>query len=151
MTDGTTRRYNYGEASPGFQRWRRRFANCSGWWARKAWGLSCSTRPCSKLQAKKTAVAFDLAQLLAWIDQYNEVLPHRALGYRSPREFIATTCQLFNGGQQQRHINSYCCMVQLNQMPLATAKDLGPNNLHPQQNSIIRNRLVSEKAGSSGV
>jgi putative transposase len=28
-------------------------------------------------------------QLSAWIDHYNEVHPHKALGYRSPREFIA--------------------------------------------------------------
>lgn len=27
-------------------------------------------------------------QLPAWIARYNEVHPHRALGYRSPREFI---------------------------------------------------------------
>jgi putative transposase len=32
-----------------------------------------------------------IAQLPAWLDHYNEVLPHRALGYRSPCEFIATT------------------------------------------------------------
>lgn len=32
-----------------------------------------------------------IAQLPAWIEHYNEVHPHRALGYRSPREFIATT------------------------------------------------------------
>lgn len=24
-----------------------------------------------------------------WFDHYNELHPHRALGYRSPREFIA--------------------------------------------------------------
>jgi len=28
-------------------------------------------------------------QLPAWITHYNEVHPHKALGYRSPREFIA--------------------------------------------------------------
>jgi transposase InsO family protein len=28
-------------------------------------------------------------QLSAWINHYNEVHPHKALGYRSPREFIA--------------------------------------------------------------
>jgi transposase InsO family protein len=28
-------------------------------------------------------------QLSAWITHYNEVHPHQALGYRSPREFIA--------------------------------------------------------------
>ena len=28
-------------------------------------------------------------QLPAWIAHYNEVHPHKALGYRSPREFIA--------------------------------------------------------------
>jgi transposase InsO family protein len=29
-----------------------------------------------------------LRQLPSWIAHYNEVLPHKALGYRSPREFI---------------------------------------------------------------
>src|SRR3954466_6934988 len=28
--------------------------------------------------------------LPSWMTHYNEVHPHRALGYRSPREFIAT-------------------------------------------------------------
>lgn len=32
-----------------------------------------------------------IAQLPAWLAHYNEVHPHRALGYRSPREFIAIT------------------------------------------------------------
>ena len=31
-----------------------------------------------------------IAQLTAWLDYYNEVHQHRALGYRSPREFITT-------------------------------------------------------------
>jgi transposase InsO family protein len=31
-----------------------------------------------------------LCQLPSWIAHYNEVHPHKALGYRSPREFIAT-------------------------------------------------------------
>jgi len=31
-----------------------------------------------------------LRQLSSWIAHYNEVHPHKALGYRSPREFIAT-------------------------------------------------------------
>jgi transposase InsO family protein len=30
-----------------------------------------------------------MRHLSAWIDHYNEVHPHKALGYRSPREFIA--------------------------------------------------------------
>jgi putative transposase len=30
-----------------------------------------------------------LRQLPAWLAHYNEVHPHKALGYRSPREFIA--------------------------------------------------------------
>jgi putative transposase len=30
-----------------------------------------------------------MRQLSSWINHYNEVHPHRALGYRSPREFIA--------------------------------------------------------------
>ena len=30
-------------------------------------------------------------QLPAWIAHYHEVHPHKALGYRSPREFIALT------------------------------------------------------------
>jgi putative transposase len=29
-----------------------------------------------------------LRQLPVWLAHYNEVHPHRALGYRSPREFI---------------------------------------------------------------
>ena len=29
-----------------------------------------------------------LRQLPLWIAHYNEVHPHKALGYRSPREFI---------------------------------------------------------------
>ncbi len=31
-----------------------------------------------------------LRQLPSWIAHYNEVHPHKALGYRSRREFIAT-------------------------------------------------------------
>ena len=31
-----------------------------------------------------------LRQLPSWLAHYNEVHPHKALGYRSPREFIAT-------------------------------------------------------------
>ena len=30
-----------------------------------------------------------MRQLSSWFDHYNEVHPHKALGYRSPREFIA--------------------------------------------------------------
>jgi putative transposase len=30
-----------------------------------------------------------MQQLSTWINHYNEVHPHKALGYRSPREFIA--------------------------------------------------------------
>ena len=30
-----------------------------------------------------------MRQLPAWFAHYNEVHPHKALGYRSPREFIA--------------------------------------------------------------
>jgi len=29
-----------------------------------------------------------MKQLPAWLAHYNEVHPHKALGYRSPREFI---------------------------------------------------------------
>ena len=36
-------------------------------------------------------------QLPGWIDHYNEVHPHRALGYRSPREFIAKTREVPSG------------------------------------------------------
>jgi putative transposase len=32
-----------------------------------------------------------IVQLPAWIAHYNEVHPHRALAYRSSREFIART------------------------------------------------------------
>jgi Integrase core domain len=30
-----------------------------------------------------------MLQLPSWITHYNEMHPHKALGYRSPREFIA--------------------------------------------------------------
>jgi TPR repeat protein len=36
-------------------------------------------------------------QLPGWFDHYNEVHPHRALHYRSPREFIAQTCEALSG------------------------------------------------------
>jgi len=32
-----------------------------------------------------------LRQLRSWLAHYNQVHPHRALGYRSPREFIGST------------------------------------------------------------
>jgi putative transposase len=34
-----------------------------------------------------------LRQLPLWLSHYNELHPHRAPGYRSPREFIARTTQ----------------------------------------------------------
>ena len=34
-----------------------------------------------------------LRQLPGWLAHYNELHPHRALGYRSPREFIARSTQ----------------------------------------------------------
>ena len=34
-----------------------------------------------------------LNQLPVWFAHYNELHPHRALGYRSPREFIARSTQ----------------------------------------------------------
>ena len=34
-----------------------------------------------------------LRQLPGWLAHYNEVHPHRALGYRSPREFISRSTQ----------------------------------------------------------
>jgi len=30
-----------------------------------------------------------IGQLPGWFEHYNTIHPHRALGYRSPREFIA--------------------------------------------------------------
>jgi putative transposase len=36
-------------------------------------------------------------QLPGWFAHYNEVHPHRALRYRSPREFIAKTCEALSG------------------------------------------------------
>lgn len=34
-----------------------------------------------------------LRQLPVWLAQYKDLHPHRALGYRSPREFIARSTQ----------------------------------------------------------
>lgn len=39
--------------------------------------------------ASRPSPASVIEQLPAWFDHYNTVHPHRALGYRSPREFIA--------------------------------------------------------------
>ena len=38
-----------------------------------------------------------IEQLTGWLTHYNEVHPHRALGYRSPREFIAQTREAMSG------------------------------------------------------
>ncbi len=38
-----------------------------------------------------------IAQLPDWLAHYNEVHPHRALGYRSPREYIAQTRETPSG------------------------------------------------------
>lgn len=38
-----------------------------------------------------------IEQLPGWLTHYNEVHPHRALGYRSPREFIAQTRETLSG------------------------------------------------------
>ena len=38
-----------------------------------------------------------IEQLPAWLTHYNEVHPHRALGYRSPREYIAQTREAPSG------------------------------------------------------
>jgi putative transposase len=40
-----------------------------------------------RVSAKPDAQAV-FEQLPVWLDHYNRVHPHRALGYRSPREFI---------------------------------------------------------------
>jgi putative transposase len=40
-----------------------------------------------------------LRQLPLWLAHYNELHPHRALGYRSPREFIARSAQESLSGQ----------------------------------------------------
>ncbi len=39
-----------------------------------------------------------LRQLPLWLAHYNELHPHRALGYRSPREFIARSTQEARSG-----------------------------------------------------
>lgn len=38
-----------------------------------------------------------IEQLPGWFAHYNDVHPHRALRYRSPREFIAKTCEALSG------------------------------------------------------
>jgi predicted metal-binding membrane protein len=38
-----------------------------------------------------------LRQLPSWLAHYNQVHPHRALGYRSPREFIGSTSEGLSG------------------------------------------------------
>lgn len=44
-----------------------------------------------------------IEQLPSWLTHYNEVHPHRAMGYRSPREYITQPARLrqaFRGQQQ---------------------------------------------------
>ena len=41
--------------------------------------------------------ATSIDQLPGWFDHYNEMQPHRALRYRSPREFIAQTREVMLG------------------------------------------------------
>ena len=38
-----------------------------------------------------------LEQLPRWLTHYNEVHPHKALGYRSPREYIMQTREALSG------------------------------------------------------
>ena len=38
-----------------------------------------------------------IEQLPVWLAHYNAVHPHRALGYRSPREYIAQTREALSG------------------------------------------------------
>jgi hypothetical protein len=51
-------------------------------------------------------------QLPAWLAHYNKVHPHKALGYRSPREYVIQTCgtrQAFKGATthaQKSHYNT---------------------------------------------
>jgi putative transposase len=45
-------------------------------------------RDYARVSAKPDARSV-IDQLPIWLDHYNEVHPHRALGYRSPCEFIA--------------------------------------------------------------
>jgi putative transposase len=51
-----------------------------------------------------------MAALPGWFAHYNQLHPHRALGYRSPREFIADRqprkpCPLFKGQQHLREFS----------------------------------------------
>jgi putative transposase len=49
-----------------------------------------------------------IRQLPAWFEHYNTVHPHRALSYRSPREFIASRSNRENSPilEGQQHIQS---------------------------------------------
>lgn len=47
-----------------------------------------------------------LRQLPAWFEHYNEVHPHRALGYRSPRQFIRAS--LLVRRRQMIHLIGRC-------------------------------------------
>lgn len=38
-----------------------------------------------------------IEQLPAWLTHYNEVHPHKALGYRSPREYITQAREALSG------------------------------------------------------
>ena len=50
----------------------------------------------------KPDAATVIADLPHWFDHYNALHPHRALGYRSPREFIASRANKNQGGDRVR-------------------------------------------------
>ncbi len=47
-------------------------------------------RDYARVSAKPDAQSV-IDQIPIWLDHYNQVHPHRALGYKSPREFIASS------------------------------------------------------------
>lgn len=50
-------------------------------------------RDCARVSPRPNARAV-IEQVPYWLDHYNRVHPHRAFGYRSPREFIdRSTCE----------------------------------------------------------
>jgi putative transposase len=56
-------------------------------------GLVPRTTPVSPRPDAQTVIE----QLPGWLAHYNDVHPHRALGYRSPREYIAQTREAPSG------------------------------------------------------
>ena len=74
-----------------------------------AWERALTLAPNARTRARsrpppRTGAGLRMAELDRWFEDYNEMHPHRALGMRSPRQFIRAhqpaTCRVRRGQLQ---------------------------------------------------